>query len=167
MTENGWRDATREERDAAWDAAKAAAKGALGEGYSARARRRVLSAAEMGALLDALKAHETPAHLAGFVALSIYTGQRGVHIKALRWEHVDLDGGMLYFTRSNPAAAENKQTADVPIAKALRPHLEALQKLARTPYVIEWDDKPVTSLKRSWAGLLRRAGIADLRIHDP
>jgi integrase len=132
----------------------------------AKARRRVLSRAEMARLLEALNGPQTPLHVAGFVALSIYTGQRSIHVKALQWRDVDLDEGMLYFTRSNPKAAENKQTEDVPIAKALLPYLERLRKAARTDFVIEWEDAPVASLKRSWASLLKRANITDLRIHD-
>ena len=132
----------------------------------AKARRRTLKRAEMERLVEAISAPETPLHLRGFVALSVFTGQRGVHVRALKWEHVDFDEGQIYFTLSNPHAAENKQCEDIPIARALLPYLIELREAARSTSVIEWDGKPVLSLKRAWANLIKRADLADLHVHD-
>lgn len=48
----------------------------------------------------------------------------------------------------------------------LRERLEEIQKVARTPYVIEYRDKPVGDLKTGFAALVKRAGLEDVHIHD-
>lgn len=130
----------------------------------ARARRRVLTDAEMQRLMAALP--NAPLHLRLFVLISVYTGQRGVHVRALRWEHVDLEAGWFRFEAANPSAAENKQTADSRIPPGMRDALALAQRAARTPFVIEWEGKPVASVKRAWATLCKEAELDDLHIHD-
>lgn len=118
----------------------------------------------------------TPAHLRAFVYLGLYTGQRGHTIRKLRWEHVDYDEGMLWFTRTDPKAASNKRLQDMPMTPRLAAFLAAIQQSARTPWVIEYRDngatkanpegKPLGPLKTAWAALLKRAGLSDVNIHD-
>lgn len=131
----------------------------------ARARRRVLTRKELSRLMAAINDEDkTPLHLRGFVMLSLHTGQRGIHIKNLLWEHVD--DGMINYTLSNPNAAENKQCADMPITRGLAPVLEQMQRAARTKFVIEWDGAQVGSVKTAFAALCKRAGLADFHVHD-
>ena len=130
----------------------------------AKARTRVIKRTEFDRLRQALRA--APLHLRIFVLISIYTGQRGVHVRRLRWEHVDLAERWIYFTESNRDAAENKQCADARIPAPLLPHLEEARKAARSPFVIEWEGKPVASLKKAWSTLCTEAKLADLHIHD-
>lgn len=133
----------------------------------ARTRRRVLSRKELVRLMAAINDKDaTPLHVKGFVMLSLHTGQRGIHIRNLRWGHVDYEDGYVYFTRSNPNAAENKQTADMPITGGLREVLLEMQRAARTPYVIEWKDKQVGSLKTAFASLAKRAQLDNFHVHD-
>ena len=83
--------------------------------------------------MAALKDPETPLHLRGFVMISLHTGQLGVHVRNLKWSDVDFDEGWLYFTRSNPDAADNKQCADMVVTRGLAPVLLELQAAARPP----------------------------------
>jgi len=148
----------------------------------ARARRRVLTRKELARLMAAINDQEkTPLHLKGFVMISLHTGQRGIHIRNLLWEHVE--DGMLMFTLSNPNAAENKQCADMPITLGLAPVLEEMRRVARTPWVIEFElppsrkrrvktpkgreqVAPLGSLKTAFAKLAERAALPDFHIHD-
>lgn len=133
----------------------------------ARARKRVLTRKELAGLMAAINDEaKTPLHLKGFVMLSLHTGQRGIHIRNLQWRHVDFDEGLILFTRSNPHAADTKQTADMPITRGLLPVLEKMQRAARTKYVIEWKDKQVGSLKTAFHKLAERAKLDDFHIHD-
>ena len=129
-----------------------------------RARTRVLSPAELVTLLEAIKAPETPLHLRTFVALSLYTGQRGLHVRSLLWRDVDAD--TLYFTRSNKHAADNKQCADVTIIEPLRPYLDEAREVVRSPFVVEYKDAGVISVKKAWSSLTKRANLTDLNVHD-
>lgn len=150
----------------------------------ARSRRRVLTRKELQRLMAAISDQtQTALHLKGFVMISLHTGQRGIHIRNLKWEDVDVDDGMIHFTRSNPHAAENKQCADMPITRGLLPVLEEMRAAARTPYVIEYEQPPsrkrrvknpkgkkqegaLGSLRKSFAKLAERAQLDDFHIHD-
>lgn len=147
----------------------------------ARARRRVLTRKELARLMAAINdPDKTSLHLKGFVMISLHTGQRGIHIKNLRWEHVE--DGMIYFTLSNPNAAENKQCADMPITRGLAPVLDEMRRAARSPFVIEYQPmvskkpgkakvasvqaKPLGSLKTAFEALAKRAALPDFHVHD-
>lgn len=132
----------------------------------ARSRKRRLSQPEAARLLAAIRDHETPSHVRALVTLGLFTGQRSGHLRALRWADVDFDEGMIWFSRSNADAAENKRVADVPMSATLARFLTLLRAAARTEWVIEYRDKPVGSIKRAWASLLRRAKLTDFRFHD-
>ena len=150
---------------------------------TARARERILTPDERKRLVAAVADPATPKHIRAFVVIGLKTGQRGQHIRHLRWEHVDLDRGVLWFRRSNPHAAKNKSCEDVLIGPPLAALLDELRGAALTPYVIEHvirtkdgslaknakigeAAKPLGSLKRAWASLLKRARITGLNVHD-
>lgn len=150
----------------------------------ARSRRRVLTRKELSRLMAEISDQtRTPLHLKGFVMISLHTGQRGIHIRNLLWEHVDEDEGMIYFTLSNPNAADNKQTADMPITRGLLPVLQEMRRVARSPFVIEYQqqvstkpgkaktpalsqDAPIGSLKTAFESLVERVGLENFHIHD-
>lgn len=154
----------------------------LPEGTS-KARERVLQKDERARLAVAVADARTPKHMRAFVVIGLKTGQRGQHIRNLRWEHVDFSRGVLWFRRSNPHAAKNKSCEDVLMGPPLAALLHELKESALTPYVIEHvartkdgslakgarvgeAAKPIGSLKRAWASLLKRARIEGLNVHD-
>lgn len=131
-----------------------------------KSRKRRLSQAEARRLYEAITDDRTPPHVRAMVTLGLLTGQRAGHIKALRWSDVDFEGGMIWFSRSNADAAENKRVADVPMAPTLARLLSVMKKAARTEYVIEYQDAPVGEIKTAWRSLLKRAKLDDFRFHD-
>lgn len=132
----------------------------------ARPRTRALSRKEAVRLLRALAADETPKHLRVFVLLALYTGQRSGAIRALKWEHVDFDEGMIWFSRARPHAPKNKRVRDMPMTDRMIAVLQEAKREAKTEFVVEFKRRPVTSLKTAWASLLARAGIEGVRMHD-
>lgn len=149
-----------------------------------RRRRRVLTRKELARLMLAINDPEkTSLHVKGFVMISLHTGQRGIHIRNLRWDDVDFDDGMILFTRSNPNAADNKQCADMPITRGLLPVLQEMRRVARTPWVVEFELPPsrkrrvknpkgkkqtgaIGSIKTAFPKLAERAGLVDFHVHD-
>lgn len=131
-----------------------------------KARQRVLKRAEFVAFMRALFAPATPAHLRAFVKLGILTGQRSKAIKALRWDYIDWDEGVIRFTATDPNAAGNKRIADTPMTPDLARYLREVEAGAASPFVIEWKGRGVSSVKSAWRELLSRAGLTDVRIHD-
>jgi integrase len=97
---------------------------------------------------------------AAAIRLLLFTGCRLREILHLRWEHVDIERGLLFL----PESKTGKKTV-VLNAPALAV-LNGLERLG--PYVVPGDDpeKPRADLKRPWAVVSKRAGLEGLRIHD-
>jgi len=145
----------------------------------AQPRKRTLSRKEAAAVFRELAAPSTPSHLRVFVLLALLTGQRSGAIRSLKWEHVDFDDGMIWFSRARPHAPKNKRVRDMPMtdrmAAVLGDAKASVIEKAKTEeeraavdsrHVIEFKGKPVASLKTAWAALLKRVGIEGVRVHD-
>jgi integrase len=161
------------------------------EQYPERGRERFLSTDELSRLSDAVREGETAGlsyeidearptakhapkeahrrtkigpHAAAAVRLLILTGARLREILNLKWEHVDVERGLLLLADSKTGK------------KAIVLNAPALDILAKVPrigaYVIAGQaagsdqDKPRSDLNRPWRAIVKRAGLNGLRIHD-
>jgi integrase len=161
------------------------------EQYPEKGRERFLSADELTRLGDAVREAETVGlpydideekptakhapkeaqrrtkigpYAAAAVRLLILTGARLREILHLKWEHVDVERGLLLLPDSKTGK------------KAIVLNAPALDVLANLPrvgaYVIAGqtagtdDDKPRADLNRPWRAIVKRAGLNGLRIHD-
>lgn len=128
-----------------------------GEGV---ARERYLTREEFARLWF----HASPLHLRVFLALAISTGARGKHILTLTWDRVDFDAGMI---RYKPGESANKRTAPVPMNGPLLAVLTlALKSRGKSGRVVEWDGKPVKSVRRAYGRACTLAGLDDAHRHD-
>jgi integrase len=124
-------------------------------------RERFLSREEADALVQACGAP----HLRLFVILALNTAARRGAILDLRWDQVDLDKRIIHFRR--PGRAETKKRrATVPINTTALAALQEAALLAVTDHVIEWNGKPVHSIRHSFENAVKRAGIAYCTRHD-
>ena len=97
---------------------------------------------------------------AAAIRLLLFTGCRLREILLLKWEHVDLERGLLFL----PESKTGRKTI---ILNA--PALAVLTELKRLgSYVIPGDDveKPRADLKRPWEAVSKRAGLDGVRLHD-
>jgi integrase len=161
------------------------------EQYPEKGRERFLNADELSRLGDAIREGETAGlpyeidqskptakhaprephrrtligpHAAAAVRLLILTGARLREILNLKWEHVDLERGLLLLADSKTGK------------KAIVLNAPALDILANIPriggYVIAGQaagsdqEKPRSDLNRPWRAIVKRAGLTGLRIHD-
>jgi integrase len=161
------------------------------EQYPEKGRERFLSADELMRLGDAVREAETAGlpyeieqtkpkakhapketnrrtkigpHAAAAVRLLILTGARLREILHLKWDHVDLERGLLLLPDSKTGKKAIVLNA---------PALDILTKLPRVgEYVIAGqaagteDEKPRADLNRPWRAIVKRAGLTGLRIHD-
>lgn len=108
--------------------------------------------------------HASPFHLRVFLALAISTAARGKHILTLTWDRVDFDLGLV---RYRPGQSANKRTAAVPMNAPLRAILrKAYEVRGKSGRVVEWEGKPVKSVRKAYERACRLAGLEDAHRHD-
>ena len=93
------------------------------------------------------------------IRLLLFTGCRLREILNLRWEHVDLERGLLFL----PDSKSGRKTV---ILNA--PALTVLNELKRIgPFVVPGDnpENPRADLKRPWEAITNRAGLNGVRLH--
>jgi integrase len=100
------------------------------------------------------------ADAAAALRLLIFTGARLREILDLRWEHVDLERGLLLLPNSKTGRKTIVLNRAAAMVLQTHPH--------RGPFVIPGDDpeRPRSDLKKPWAAVCRHAGLTGLRIHD-
>jgi integrase len=169
------------------DAASNPTKGV--EKYRESARERYLTKDELLRLSDALTAAETTGlpysvdesnpkakhapkpenrrrkfdrHSVAAIRLLTLTGARLREILDAKWEHVDLERGMIFLPDS--------KTGRKPIylSAAAAAILSALPRIDGNPYVIpgEKTGQPRADLKRPWDAICEVAGLDGVRLHD-
>jgi integrase len=97
---------------------------------------------------------------AAALRLLLFTGCRLREILYLRWEHVDLERGLLLL----PDSKSGRKTV---VLNA--PAMSVLAGLPQFgPFVVPGDDpkKPRRDLKRPWKSVTHHAGLAGVRLHD-
>lgn len=129
-------------------------------------RRRFLAEDEMARLGQALAQAEAGGSVSPYVIaairLLIFTGARLSEIIGLRWEHVDLTGGLLMLADS--------KTGPKPVylnAPAIS-LLAGLPRVEGNPYVIVGGrtGTSLADLEHPWGRIRVQAGIEDVRLHD-
>jgi integrase len=159
------------------------------EKYRESARERYLTKDELLRLSDALTAAETTGlpysvdesnpkakhapkpenrrrkfdrHSVAAIRLLTLTGARLREILDAKWEHVDLERGMIFLPDS--------KTGRKPIylSAAAAAILSALPRIDGNPYVIpgEKTGQPRADLKRPWDAICEVAGLDGVRLHD-
>jgi integrase len=126
-------------------------------------RQRYLSPPEVERLIAATDHPNTAPHIKTFVLLALYTAQRGGAIRELRWEHVDQGRGILWF----PAGKSRlKNRVSVTMSPTLAAYLAREAETPDSAYVVSYNGGPVRSVRKGFDALVRRAGLADVHIHD-
>lgn len=102
-------------------------------------------------------------HIRLAVILMLTTAARVRAVLELTWDRVDFDRGLIHLRR--PDFTTRKGRATPPMNDSARGALLAAREAALTPYVIEWAGKPVGSIKKGFAALVKRAGLDDVSPH--
>jgi integrase len=134
--------------------------------FREEARERYLTANETIALMKALDEHRNQC-IANAIRLLYWTGARRGEVLAATWDEFNLDVG----TWTKPSAhTKQKRNQTMPLNSAALMLLRELKAKARPDavYVFSGDDRaePLKDIKKSWAQIIRRAEIENLRLHD-
>ena len=123
-------------------------------------RDRWLTRAEASMLLEACQAP----HLRLFVIIALNTAARSEAILELEWDRVDFARGRVDF---NPRVRRigAKGRAIVPMNNTLRAALSSAQAVAITPYVIEYANRRVGTIRGGFRTACEKAGLSDVTPH--
>lgn len=128
---------------------------------SGESRDRVMTEAEVWRLLDAC----VSPHVRLFVLLAIASGGRHTAILELTWDRVDFENGQIDLrkkvTRDPMSKRGQKGRAIVAMNNLIRAALSEAKTGALTDHVIEWDGKPIRSVKTAFRAAVTRAGLGD------
>lgn len=125
------------------------------------ARQRFLTKDECKKLIQTSKKYP---HLYAFVGLALLTGQRKEAILGLKWDQVFWDQGFVDFNDpSSPDHARRKNRGVVPLGGELRQFLE--NHKSDCPYVVNKSGRRIRDFRKSWMGMVEKAGLADVTPH--
>jgi integrase len=109
-------------------------------------------------------------HLARFVLVGLYTGTRAGAIcgaalhPAIGRGRVDLKAGVFY-RRALGASESKKRQPQVRIPERLLAHLRRWERLGIAKHaVVEWNGKPVRSVRKAFEAVVRDAGLGGRKI---
>ena len=104
-------------------------------------------------------------HVAKFILTGLYTGTRHAAINGAAFQpaigrgYVDLERGVFY-RRARGAAETKKRQPPVRLSGRLLAHLRRWQRLGlATHAVVEWNGKPVRSVRKGFAAAVKAAGL--------
>ncbi len=135
------------------------------ERFAEQKRRRYLSSAELarlGAALVQAEAGLTSPYVVAAIRLLVFTGARLTEILTLRWDHVDLERGLLNLADSKTGAKT------VYLNSAARELLTTLPRLEGNPFVVPGERKGrhLVNLEKPWRKVRTIAELPDVRLHD-
>ncbi|MEM6546474.1 MAG: site-specific integrase [Pseudomonadota bacterium] len=120
---------------------------------------RYLSEAEIQRLLDT----EMSPHIRLAIILMLSTAARPEAALELTWDRVDFEGGWVDLRLS--AEGPRKGRARVPMNSGLRAALTTAHQARLTGHVIEYNGKPVKSVKTGFYNAVKKSGIEGLTPH--
>ncbi len=132
--------------------------------YSEQPRDRVLQPDEVERFFRAIDEEEDP-DFKDFVTLCLLTGQRKSNVLAMRWCDIDFKGRHWNIPGET---MKNNQSLTLALSQSEIDLLQSRRKPNGKEFVFPGEGRTghYVEPKRAWARLLKRAGIADLHIHD-
>lgn len=127
------------------------------------ARVRYLEHNEMKKFLDTVYAYEDTL-VRDIILMLVFTGARRGNVFSMRWQDIDMDAKIWKIpqtkTANNVTLALVEQAVGILKNRQSEATNEWVFPSPRTP------DGHVIDIKKSWAIILKRAGITNLRLHD-
>jgi len=130
-----------------------------------KSRTRWLTRKEAATLIRAARQSEQARdYLPLFILIGIYTGARMTAILKLRWTDVDLENGIIDFTRND--LSEKKKGAKTRIPPRLLWRLRAHKtRGVEIGYVLHINQAPIKNPKKSFKTACKKAELEDVTIH--
>ncbi len=126
-------------------------------------RKRFIDKTEMKRFFEALDTLDPDWQ--DFFRLALFTGARRSNLQSMKWKDIELERQIWTIPAAEFKTDEEMQ---VPLIDLVIEILERRQVKAKSKFVFPSFGKAghITEPKGAWKRLLKKAGIADLRIHD-
>jgi len=130
--------------------------------YKEKSRERFIVGSELPRFFESLENEENET-ARDFFKIALLTGARKTNVLQMRWEQLDLDSAVLYIPET-----KNGEPHKIPLSSQALKILKERKKDTKGEWVFAGEGKEghFADPKRSWARVLERAGISNLRIHD-
>lgn len=125
-------------------------------------RPEFLTRKQVAAMLRAAR-HDYP-HVATFVLLAIYTGARRGAILQLTWDRVDLKAGTVDFRLPGVVHARKRRALTALPARVVA-RLRRLRRTATGKHVVQFNGKPIASIRRAFRLVAKAAGVPHATPH--
>jgi integrase len=103
-------------------------------------------------------------HVGRFIRLAIYTGARRNAILGLTWDRIDFENGTVDFRLPGVLHAR-KRRAVTGLPRRLLSSLRRLRARSTCTHVIDWNGKPVASIKRAFRSVAKEAKLPHVTPH--
>ncbi len=137
---------------------------AIGIGkFKMQSRDRFLQSDELPKFFRALES-EADEDMRDFFQIALYTGARRGNVLSMQWEHLNLEAPSWRIPET-----KNGEPITVPLVEEA---VEILRRRLRAAQSVQWvfpgsgKSGHLSSVKRAWARILKKAGVKNLRIHD-
>lgn len=126
-------------------------------------KERWLTKSEAARLLWAAKSY---LHLRRMILLGLYTGSRPGVILALRWNQIDLHGGVMSRLPIGVKPSGKKRAPKVRLGRRIAAHLRRWKRLdGDVEFVCHYEGRPVADPHRSWARIIKAAALTGVTRH--
>ena len=103
-------------------------------------------------------------HIRLAVILMLTTGARVSAILDRTWDKIDFDRGIIDLRHTD--GVTRKGRAVLPMNRMARVALQTAYTARQTEWVVEWNGRPVRSIRKGYGNALIRAGLRDVNIHQ-
>jgi len=133
--------------------------------FKEESRDRFLRPAELQRFFSALDEPQTPKILRDYTLVSLFTGARRSNVMAMKWADIAVDESIWTIPANE---SKNGEIMTVPLVPAVVEILERRKAFATSIYVFPGSGKTghLVEPKTAWRTLLKRAKLANVRLHD-
>lgn len=130
--------------------------------FHEESRDRFLNRDEMHQLLGLVMAHPNP-YVSAAIILDLLSGLRLGELLRIKWDEVDLENKQVAVRKT-----KQKKPNYVPLSDAAMKLIKNIAPLKGNPYLFPGWKKGthLTTLKKPWADIRKRAGLEDITFHD-
>ncbi|MBM3633563.1 MAG: DUF4102 domain-containing protein [Alphaproteobacteria bacterium] len=132
--------------------------------YQEQKRNRWLDEEELEKLWVALESHPNQS-IAKAIWLLVLTGSRRGEVLSATWDQFDLDKGI--WTKPAHTTKQNRME-HLPLSTQVITLLKSMKEKSKDKYLFpsKIPGQPLQDIKKSWSTIQKRAGLANVRLHD-